>query len=100
MDSALPDTLIIAPGSSQVLEVPGHGVGGYLWTAQVDSGPGRIEEDVPNQAVEGIGTGVTARFRLTWLGDQKGSVIFRLKRPWEDASIETHIIEIQPGKND
>lgn len=88
----LPDQLTIAPGASRILEAPGHGIGGYLWSAEVD-GPGRIE-DIATPATGDIGAGATARFRLTWLASQGGSVTLRLKRPWEDAPIESHRIEI------
>ena len=97
-DPIFPHQLTIAPGASRTLEAPGHGIGGYLWSAEVE-GPGRIE-DISIPAIGDIGTGATGRFRLTWLGSQSGSVILRLKRPWEDVSIESHRIEIRSGDDE
>lgn len=92
--TSIPDRLTLPPGASTMLEAPGDGVGGYLWSAVVDAGPGRIEQIAPETSGDAIGGGATARFRLTWLGEASGSLTLQLKRPWEDAPIELRHVEV------
>jgi len=97
---SLPDKLTLAPGASIVLDAPGQGTGGYLWTARVEEGAGRIEaEPVSAPPSDSVGAGVDARFRLTWSGTAGGSVVLQLKRPWESEPIRSHRIDIAvPGE--
>jgi hypothetical protein len=92
----IPKRLRLAPGQSHTLELPGHGVGGYVWRADVGSGPGRIEAISPGHPPDDIGAGAAAQFLLTWLGRTPGVVTVSLKRPWEDRAIETYDIEVEP----
>ena len=95
-DFAFPEKLAMCPGASTILEAPGHGAGGYVWTARVDAGPGSIEELNREQPGAAVGAGATASFRLTWEGDEAGAVTLVLKRPWERESVESHRILIEP----
>jgi predicted secreted protein len=92
----LPDRVNVIPGEPVTIAVPGHGIGGYLWSAEVEAGSGEVEEaafEVPDS----VGAGATAHFRLNWLGSGRGVVKLSLKRPWEEQAVEVHRIEVCPA---
>lgn len=96
-DPELPKRLNVTPGRPLTIAVPGHGIGGYVWLAEVEDGPGRVREAQAELRTDSIGGGAVARFRLDWLGSERGIVRLSLKRPWEDEPIEIHRIEIEPA---
>ncbi|HEX8667348.1 MAG TPA: protease inhibitor I42 family protein [Allosphingosinicella sp.] len=96
-DPSLPKRLDVTPGRPVTIAAPGHGIGGYVWTAEVESGPGQVEEIEPQAVAGAIGAGATGHFRLRWLGADAGVVRLSLKRPWEERPVEVHRINIEPS---
>lgn len=76
------------------MRLPSQGVGGYVWEAEVLSGPGRVVKQPTEVDSELIGGGGAASFLLNWDGTSGGRVRFAKKRPWEDQPTEEHIIDI------
>jgi hypothetical protein len=93
----IPKRLDVTAGRPLTIAAPGHGIGGYVWLAEVEDGPGQVVDAKPELGTDAIGGGAVARFRLDWHGPERGIVKLSLKRPWEDEPIEVHRIEIEPA---
>jgi hypothetical protein len=74
-------TLVARPGETAVLSGPGHGVGGYGWTLEIDPAVGRlVAESVRPQ--QSFGGGAEATFTVELTG-REGHARLLLKRSWE-----------------
>jgi predicted secreted protein len=91
-ETGLPDSIDLHPGESRTLRLPGHGIGGYLWKAEVLSGDVRIET-MPTEGADpaSIGGSVQAVFRVAATGSGSGRIRFRLAQPWERG--ETEVVQ-------
>lgn len=99
-DIRLPDRLDLHPGESRVLRLPGHGIGGYLWTGEVLSGSAHLETLPPEGAdPAAIGGVVQAVFRVG--GSEAGDSLIRfsLAQPWDRDATQTVVemtIHVEP----
>lgn len=99
-DSALPTSMVLHPGEARVVELPGQGTGGYVWTAEVIAGDIGVEE-LPAEAADSdlLGAPATARFRLSAKYGGASHISFRLSRPWEQdapASVHEMAVTVEP----
>src|SRR5690606_31850353 len=96
----LPTSLLLHPGETRVVELPGQGTGGYVWTAEIKDGDIAVEA-LPVAAAEGglLGAPARARFRLSAGHAGSGTISFRLARPWEQAepaSVHVMTVTVEP----
>ncbi len=88
-DTDLPDSLDLHPGESRILRLPGHGIGGYLWTGEVLSGGAKLETLSPEGAdPAAIGGPVQAVFRVGAPGSGDSRIRFSLSQPWDRGATE------------
>jgi predicted secreted protein len=80
--------IVLHPGESHILELPGRGSAGYAWEFTVE---GDSEAIVAEPQEGALPPGVappstysrTARFQVRALRAGRALVCFRLRRPWE-----------------
>jgi predicted secreted protein len=95
-DLLTPPVVNIGKDGTAEIAASGHGVGGYMWTAEVIKGKGQLAELEPEVAA-GIGGGSTARFKLKWKGDSEGLVRLHYRRPWDSDDEAVKDVKIVPG---
>lgn len=76
------------------IEVTGHGIGGFKWTATFLKGEGNIDTVVEGASAESIGGGTKLRFDVTCNVTGECAVKLCYGRPWEAASAIEKIVTI------
>jgi predicted secreted protein len=85
--------LRLRSGETAEIAADGHGIGGYLWSASVVAGKGRVTPLAPEPA-GGIGGGAVIRFRLEWQGKAGGTVRLSYGRSWQGSPEKTEDIAV------
>lgn len=92
----IPKELTLQPGATFSLEVPRHGVGGYVWSARVLNGNARVTEAAESTAIPArIGGGTALRYTITAPEEGSSVVRFTYGRSWEGDPLETHDITVR-----
>jgi predicted secreted protein len=85
--------LRLEPDGTARITADGHGIGGYVWTAEVVEGTGSVEAEPPAVG-SGIGGGSVATFKVRWTDPSVGKIRLHYRRPWEDEDAKTATIII------